>query len=91
MKEKEIQEKIGELQKQLRRKKGKKVVVEESVLSAVLYCLIAIILIFFFGDILAFSNPSATILSIIGSLAIIFGLSWFFMMIIKSLLIKKKK
>ena len=91
MKEKEIKEKIEGLQKQLRRKKEKNVVVEESMLSAVLYCLIAIILILFFDNILAFYNPSATILSIIGSLTIVLGLSWFFMVIIKSFLIKKKK
>jgi len=94
MEETEIRQKIEELQKQLRekqKKKEKKVLVDEFTLNSVLYILIAIILLLALDNVLSFSDPSATILSIIGSIAIIFGLSWLLMEIIKSFLIKKKK
>ncbi len=94
MKEKEIENKIEELQKQLRekeKKREKKVLVNESILNSVLYILISIILLLALDNVLSFYNPSATILSMIGSLAIIFGLSWFFMVLIKCVFFKYKK
>ncbi len=94
MKEKEIENKIEELQKQLRekdKKREKKVLVNEFILNSVLYLLIAIILLLALDNILSFSDPSTTILSMIGSITIIFGLSWFFMVLIKCVFFKYKK
>lgn len=85
MKEKEIKKKIEELQKQLRekqKKKVKKVVINEFLLSSVLYVLALGIMAFSLEDVITF----ATALSTIGSLTLLLGLSWLLMMIIKSIL-----
>lgn len=91
MEEKEIKKKIKELKEQLTKKQQKKVVVDSFTLGAVLYLLILIVVASVLENILTISDPSATILSIIGSLTLWFGVSWIIMIIIKLILLKGGK
>lgn len=90
MKEKEIKEKIGELQKQLKKKQRKKVIVDKDNLEGTLYGLILFVVFIIFLDFFIVIPPS-TRLSIIGFFVIVLGVPYVLMhIIIKSFLTIKK-
>ena len=88
MKEREIKEKIGELQKQLKKKQIKKVIVDKDKFEVIFYSLILVIVGIFFIDVVVI--PPSTILGIIGSFVIVLGVPYILMGIIKSFVVIKK-